>query len=75
MRKFYNVALTQNPQLMKPKLCHEWPRICSTCLRHFPGLSSFMTYHRVCNHINTMGATIGARTAYSSGALEFTPGF
>ena len=30
-------------------LCHEWPRICSTCRRHFPILSSFMTYHRVCN--------------------------
>ena len=24
-----------------------WPRICSTCRKHFPVLSSFMTYHRV----------------------------
>ena len=23
--------------------------ICSTCRKHFPVLSSFMTYHRVCN--------------------------
>jgi hypothetical protein len=30
-------------------LCHNWPRICSTCRKHFPVLSSFMTYHRVCN--------------------------
>jgi hypothetical protein len=30
-------------------LCHKWPRICSTYRKHFPVLSSFMTYHRVCN--------------------------
>jgi hypothetical protein len=30
-------------------LCHKWPRVCSTCRKHFPGLSSFMTYDRVCN--------------------------
>ena len=29
-------------------LCHKWPRICSTC-KHFSILSSFMTYHQVCN--------------------------
>jgi len=34
-----------------------------------------MTYHRVCNYINTTGATSGAGTAYPSGAHEFTPGF
>ena len=28
-------------------LCHKRPRICSTCGKHFPILSSFMTYHRV----------------------------
>ena len=26
-------------------LCHKWPRICSTCRKHFPVLSSFTTYH------------------------------
>ena len=26
-------------------LCHKWPRICSTCRKHFQVLSSFMTYH------------------------------
>jgi len=30
-------------------LCHKWPRICSICRIHFPVLSSFMIYHRVCN--------------------------
>ena len=24
-------------------LCHKWPRICSTCRKHFPVLSSFTT--------------------------------
>jgi hypothetical protein len=27
-------------------LCHKWPRICSTCRKHFPVLSSFTTYYR-----------------------------
>ena len=27
------------------------PRICSTCHKHFPVLSSCMTYHRVCNRL------------------------
>jgi hypothetical protein len=38
------------------------------------GPSSFMTYHRVCNYINTMGATSGAEADYPSGAPVFTPG-
>jgi len=25
--------------------------------KHFPVLSSFITFHRVCNYINTTGAT------------------
>jgi hypothetical protein len=29
-------------------LCHKWPRICSTCWKNYPVLSSLMTYHRVC---------------------------
>jgi hypothetical protein len=54
---------------------YKWPRICCTCRKHFPVLSSFMTYHRVCNYINKTGATSGAGTAYPSGAPEFTTGF
>jgi hypothetical protein len=42
------------------------------CRKHFPDLSSFITYHRICNQINTTG---GAETAYPSVANEFTPGF
>ena len=38
-------------------------------------LSTFMTYHRVCNYINTTGATSGAEIAYHSRAYEFTPVF
>jgi hypothetical protein len=30
-------------------LFHRWPRICSTCRKHCPVLSSFMTYHGLCN--------------------------
>ena len=56
-------------------LWRKWPRICPTCREHFPILSSFMTYHRICNYINTMGAASGAGTAYPSGAPVFTPSF
>jgi len=40
-------------------------------------LSLFITYHGVCNYINTTGATSVAGTAYpsSSRALEFTLSF
>jgi hypothetical protein len=34
-----------------------------------------MTYHRVCDKSNTMGATWGAGTAYPSGKSKFTPSF
>ena len=49
--------------------------ICSTWRKHFLGLFSFVTYHRVCNQINTTGVASGVVTAYPSGASEFTPGF
>jgi len=48
---------------------------CSVCHNHNPVLSSFMTYHRVCNKSNTTGATCGSGTAYPSEAPEFTPSF
>ena len=44
-------------------LCHKWPQICSVCHNHNPVLSSFMTYHWICNKCNTTGATSGAGTA------------
>ena len=46
--------------------------MCSTCRKHFLVLSSFLTYHRVCNQINTTGVTCGAGITYPSGAHEFT---
>ena len=30
-------------------MCHKWQRICSACCKHFPVLSSFITYQRVWN--------------------------
>ena len=43
--------------------------------KHFPVLSSCMTYHQVWNKINTTGVTSRAGTAYLFGAPEFTLGF
>ena len=45
------------------------------CRKHLPVPSSFMTYHRVCDQINTTGATSRAGTIYPSGTPEFTPTF
>jgi hypothetical protein len=52
-----------------------WIHAIYTCRKHFPVLSSFTIYYRVCNKINTTGDTSGAGNAYPSGAPEFTPGF
>jgi hypothetical protein len=54
---------------------HQWQRICSACRKYFPVYSSSITYHRICNYINTTGASSEAGTAYPSGEPEFTPGF
>ena len=43
--------------------------------RSYLPVLQFMTYHRVCNQNNTMGATSEAGTAYPSRAPKFTPGF
>ena len=57
-------------------LCHKRTHICSTCRKHLTLLSSFMTYHRRCNQINTTSPTSGAGPAYPSGAPEIcTPDF
>jgi hypothetical protein len=39
-------------------------QICSVCRNHNPVLSSFMTFHRICNQRNTTDATYGSGTAY-----------
>jgi len=56
-------------------LCYFILRSCSVCRNHNPVLSSFMTYHPVCNKSNRTGATLGAGTAHPYGAHEFVPGF
>ena len=56
-------------------MCLKWPRICSVCRNNNPVLDSFITYYRVCNKSNTMGATCGAGTANPSVGHEFTPVF
>ena len=56
-------------------ICHKWPWICSTGRKHFHVLLSCMTYHRVCNYINTTGSTSGTGTVNTSGAPAITPGF
>jgi hypothetical protein len=53
----------------------QMPTICSTCSKHLPVLSSFMTYHRICNYNNATGVTSGGGNAYPSREPEFTPGF
>ena len=54
---------------------YKWPRICSTCRKHFPVLSLIHDLSPALQLINTTGATSGAGTAYPSGAHEFTPSF
>ena len=58
-------------------LCHKLPRICFICRKHFEVLSSFMTYHWVCNEYNTTAATNLAvhEIVHPSGTPEFTPLF
>jgi hypothetical protein len=50
-------------------------KISSVCCNHNLILSSFMSYHRVCNKCNTRCPTCGGGTVYLSGAPEFTPVF
>ena len=38
----------------------------TVCRNHNPVISSFMTYHLICNKSNTTGATSGTGTAYHS---------
>jgi hypothetical protein len=47
------------------------PQMRSVCCNHNHVLSSFMTYHRVCN---TTGATSGTGAVYHSVAPVFTSG-
>jgi len=46
---FVSPVATMTWLTVKEYLCHKWPRTCFTCRKHFPVLSSFTTYHRICN--------------------------
>jgi hypothetical protein len=54
-------------------LCHNWPRIRSVCRNINPVISSFLTYHRVCDKSSTTGATRGTGTAFPSSEHGLTP--
>ena len=47
--------------------------ICSVSRNHNPVVSSFVTYHRVCNEDNTTGDTSGTGTAQLPEDLSSTP--
>ena len=49
-------------------------RLCKYC-QPVSKMPTITHIRRVCNQINTTGATSGAGTAYLSGTPEFTPGF
>jgi hypothetical protein len=49
LRNIYSICATMTGLTVTEYLCHKWPRICSIYGNHNPVLSSFMTYHRVCN--------------------------
>ena len=56
-------------------LCHKWPRMCSIRRKNFRVLSSFITYHRICNQINMTDTTSGAGTATLSEHMSSPPVF
>jgi hypothetical protein len=47
--------------------------LCNVKYQYYIISSLFMTYHRVCDKSNTMGATNEEGTAYPYRAPEFTP--
>jgi hypothetical protein len=56
-------------------LHHKWPRIGFVCRNHKYFLSSFTTYHQMCNKSNSISTTSGAGHPNPSEAPEFTPDF
>ena len=49
--RYYGFIATTRWLIVTECLYHTWPRISSTCRKHFPVLSSFMTYHRFVTRI------------------------
>jgi len=48
------MVITLTWSIVTEYMCHKWPGICSKSRKHLLVLSSFMTYHPVCNWSNTM---------------------
>ena len=71
LRKFYD----RHHDLVDRYGINKRPRICSTCRKQFPVLSSFMTCHHIFIYIHITDATRGGGTENPSGAPEFTPNF
>ena len=71
LRKFYG----RHHDLVDRYGINKRPRICSTCRKQFPVLSSFMTCHHIFIYIHITDATRGGGTEYPSGAPEFNLGF
>jgi hypothetical protein len=55
-------------------LCHKWPRIWSTCRKHFPVLSSFLFFLYLANHKQElpMAAILVVRSAQNMAILHRT---
>ena len=68
LQKFYDTTMTFT---VTEYMCHKLPWIYSFYRNHYPVLSSWKTYHDVCNKGNMTGGASGAGAAYSVGAPEF----
>lgn len=55
-------------------MCHILPHVCSICRNENQVFSSFMTYLRIYNKINTTGTPSGEGITYPSAALAFAAG-
>jgi hypothetical protein len=51
-------------------ICHKWPRICSTCRKHFP-----IIYHRVCSRVARWVPLVEQELLTLPGHLSSPPGF
>jgi hypothetical protein len=56
-------------------MCHKWPRICSTCCKHFPVLSSVMTYHRIVTRLTRQVSLVEQELLTLPGHLSSPPVF
>jgi hypothetical protein len=65
------IPATTAPQFRKQEVTQTPPENLVSISKHFPVLSSFMIYYRICGYANATGTTSGSGTVYPSGAPEF----